>query len=103
MNISYSQESNPLNGNNEKLNTINELRVQSKKKTEFESLTPAELVKKEQDLRKELFNLKMQKSTGQLEDNKSLGRVKRDIARTLTYLKMKSDSAKSSVPAERGK
>jgi large subunit ribosomal protein L29 len=72
----------------------------SKKKVELSSLTPEELTKKEQDLRKELFNLRMQKSTGQLEDVKSIGRVKKDIARTLTYLGQKKLSAQ---PAEAGK
>ena len=34
--------------------------------------------------REELFNLRFQHATGQLEDTAALGRAKRDLARTLT-------------------
>jgi len=48
------------------------------------------------DLRREQFNLRMQRSTGQLARPHEYGRVKKDIARVKTImveLKAKSESA----------
>jgi large subunit ribosomal protein L29 len=42
------------------------------------------LVEKVGDTRQELFNLRFQHATGQLENTASLGRTKRDLARLLT-------------------
>jgi large subunit ribosomal protein L29 len=41
------------------------------------------------DLKEELFKLRMQNATGQLEKNHRLEEVKRDIARVLTITKQK--------------
>lgn len=38
------------------------------------------------DLREELFKLKMQQGTGQLEKSHRLGEIKRDIARVFTII-----------------
>lgn len=47
------------------------------------------------DLKEELFKLKMQDGTGQLEKSHRLGEVKRDIARVFTILGEKTRKAKS--------
>ncbi len=52
-------------------------------------LTIDQLVKKEQDLRKELFNLRYQHATHQLENTSKISSVRRDIARVLTVLREK--------------
>jgi large subunit ribosomal protein L29 len=46
-----------------------------------------ELVQKERDLKEELFNLRFQRATGQLENLTRLTQVKRDIARVKTVLR----------------
>lgn len=45
-----------------------------------------ELLKKEQDLRKELFNLRFQKATGEIENPMRIRTLRKDIARVLTVL-----------------
>jgi large subunit ribosomal protein L29 len=40
-----------------------------------------------EDLKESLFNLRFQKSYGQLEDPNALGRAKRDVARILTVIR----------------
>jgi large subunit ribosomal protein L29 len=53
---------------------------------EFSELTPLELEAKLRDLREELFNLRLQKTTGQLENTARIRLVRRDIARAKTFL-----------------
>jgi len=65
------------------------------KKSEMASMTVAELNKKEADLRRERFNLKLQLAIGQLEDTAAIGRTRRDLARTLTYKNQKLSAEKS--------
>lgn len=45
-----------------------------------------ELLIKEQDLRKELFNLRFQKATGEIENPMRIRTLRKDIARVLTVL-----------------
>jgi large subunit ribosomal protein L29 len=47
-------------------------------------LADDQLVEAVANAREELFNLRFQHSTGQLEDTAALARAKRDLARTLT-------------------
>jgi large subunit ribosomal protein L29 len=57
-------------------------------------MTADELSQKEQDLRKELFNLRFQLATGEIENPMRIHTVRKDIARVLTIrsekLKVKS-------------
>jgi large subunit ribosomal protein L29 len=53
---------------------------------ELRELSIDELHQKEQDLKEELFNLRFQRATGQLENLMRLTHVKRDIARVKTIL-----------------
>ncbi|MEW6054488.1 MAG: 50S ribosomal protein L29 [Nitrospirota bacterium] len=54
------------------------------KTSEFRAMTVNELNQKEQDLRKELFNLRFQQATGEIENPMRIRTVRKDIARVLT-------------------
>lgn len=54
------------------------------KPKEIRELTAAELAKQLGDSRRELLNLRVQASSGQLENSARLRLVRRDIARLLT-------------------
>jgi len=56
---------------------------------ELRELSFDELSQKERDLKEELFNLRFQRATGQLENLMRLTQVKRDIARVKTVLRQK--------------
>jgi large subunit ribosomal protein L29 len=47
-------------------------------------MTIDELTQKEQDLRKELFNLRFQQATGEIENPMRIRSVRKDIAKVLT-------------------
>ena len=53
---------------------------------ELKDLTIAELTAKGRDLRQELFNLRLQKATSQLEKPSRLRTLRRDIARIETQM-----------------
>jgi large subunit ribosomal protein L29 len=53
-------------------------------------LNEGELFGKEKELNEELFNLRFQQATGQLENVMRFSKVKRDIARVKTILKEKA-------------
>jgi large subunit ribosomal protein L29 len=56
------------------------------KASELRELGTAELVKKREELREDVFRLRIKLSTGELEDTAKLRRVKKDIARIETIL-----------------
>ncbi|HME42654.1 MAG TPA: 50S ribosomal protein L29 [Syntrophorhabdales bacterium] len=60
------------------------------KARELKELTAEELLKKEKELREEIFNLRFQHSTGQLDNTARLKQVKKDIARVETVLRQKA-------------
>jgi large subunit ribosomal protein L29 len=60
------------------------------KARELKELTAEELLKKEKDLKEELFNLRFQHSTGQLDNTARLKHVKKDVARLETVLRQKA-------------
>ena len=57
------------------------------KANELLTLNKAELEGKARDLKEELFNLRFQLATGQLQNTMVIKGVKRDIARVLTALR----------------
>jgi len=59
------------------------------KSVELRQKTPDELKTQLLDLRKEAFNLRFQKATGQLENTARVREVRRDIARIKTILNAK--------------
>lgn len=54
---------------------------------EIRDLTTEELNQKEKELKKELFNLRFQLATGQLDNPKTISSVKKDIARVKTIVR----------------
>ena len=60
------------------------------KAAELRDTTIDELRKKEQDLRKELFNLRFQKATGEIENPMRIRAIKKDIAKILTVITEKN-------------
>ncbi|UCD85040.1 MAG: 50S ribosomal protein L29 [Deltaproteobacteria bacterium] len=57
------------------------------KASEIRSLSDEEIKQREQELAKELVNLRFQHSTGQLENTMRIPQVKRDLARVKTILR----------------
>ncbi|MEW6570814.1 MAG: 50S ribosomal protein L29 [Nitrospirota bacterium] len=64
------------------------------KPSELSAMTIEELNQKEQDLRKELFNLRFQQATGEIQNPKRIYTVRKDIARVLT---IRSEKLKAKV------
>jgi large subunit ribosomal protein L29 len=54
------------------------------KPSELRAMSEDELSQKEQDLRRELFNLRFQQATGEIENPMRIHAVRKDIARVLT-------------------
>ncbi len=61
-----------------------------KKVTEIGDMTPDQLRDELVKLKKEQFNLRFQKATGQLENTHRVRQVRRTVARVLTLLKQKT-------------
>jgi large subunit ribosomal protein L29 len=62
---------------------------------DIKELSVEELKDKEQSLREELFNLKFQFETGQLDNVMRVRQVKRDIAKILTVANEKAKAVKA--------
>jgi len=62
------------------------------KPSELRAMTIDELIQKEQDLRRELFNLRFQQATGEIENPKRIYAVRKGIAKVLTIKTEKSVS-----------
>ena len=58
----------------------------SEKKSLFKDMTSAELTAKSRDLRQELFNLRLQQASSQLEKPSRLRNLRKDIARIETRM-----------------
>ena len=57
------------------------------KASEIKDLTMEEMLRKLDDLKEELFNLRFQHETGQLENPQKMKQTKRDIARVKTIIR----------------
>ncbi len=64
------------------------------KAKELKELTKEELTKKKRDVKEELFNLRFQHSTGQLENTARMNTLKKDVARIETVLSEKEKRLK---------
>ncbi len=64
------------------------------KKNEWKELTVEELRQQRQDALKELFNLRLQQTAGQLEKPSRIRELRRDMARANTYLKQRAAAAR---------
>jgi large subunit ribosomal protein L29 len=58
--------------------------------SELRSMGDEELLSKKEELRKTLFNLGVQKATGQLTNTSMIRQTRRDLARVLTVIKERS-------------
>ena len=65
------------------------------KAEEVRGLTADQLKDKLTDLKKEQFNLRFQKATGQLEKSSRINEVRKDIARVKTIARQKAAEAKA--------
>jgi large subunit ribosomal protein L29 len=59
----------------------------NQKVSETRELADEELVGRVRELKEELFNLRFQNATGQLDNNRRLQTVRRDIARIYTVMR----------------
>ena len=63
------------------------------KAKEIREMTAEELDAKLGDLKKDLFNLRLQHATNQLDNPKKIADVKHDIARVKTVIRQKANQA----------
>ena len=64
------------------------------KPIEIRDLSLNEMQTKAQDLRSEAFNIRIKRSTGQLENTARLKQLRRDIARVETIMREKREATK---------
>lgn len=62
--------------------------------SELRDLSVDELQKKEHDLRKELFNLRFQQATGEIENPMRIRAIRKNIAKALTLITEKNKKNK---------
>lgn len=67
------------------------------KPAEIRELTDEELQAKLKECRAELFNLRFQMATGQLENTARVSLVKKDVARILTEIRAREIAAQKDV------
>jgi large subunit ribosomal protein L29 len=67
---------------------------------DLRELTPVELSRKYTDLKKDLFNLRMQHATNQLENPIRIRDTKRDIARVMTLIRENESSDRKEAAAK---
>lgn len=65
------------------------------KLTEIKELTPQELTARTQELRQEIFHLRLQQQAGQLEKPHLLRTLRREIAQLQTFLTQKTTKTSS--------
>jgi len=63
------------------------------KATQLRELTREELLHKENELAQQLFTLRLQQATGQIENPAKVRQTRRDMARVLTVLREKRQPA----------
>ena len=68
--------------------------------TELRELDDAELVTRLAESKEELFNLRFQHATGQLDNMSRLGEVRRDIARLATVIREREIEAAEAAAEE---
>jgi large subunit ribosomal protein L29 len=69
---------------------------------ELAELTDIELEHRLGEAKEELFNLRFQNATGQLDNTARLGQIRKDIARIETLLRGREIAAAEALTAERG-
>ena len=61
--------------------------------TELRELTVDELVQRESELKRKLFNLRFQRASGELDNTAELKKTRRDIARVMTVIRERAQEA----------
>ena len=64
---------------------------------DFKDLSPVELLAKGRDMRQEMFNLRLQQATGQLQKPSRIRELRRDVARVETRLSQIRNEKKAAV------
>ncbi len=62
--------------------------------SELRELTVEELVQRETELKRELFNLRFRRASGELDNTAELKKTRQDIARVMTVLGQKTREAR---------
>jgi large subunit ribosomal protein L29 len=75
--------------------------VGTKRFKELKSLSKDELVSKIRESQNQLFQVRMRKATGQLQDTASIWRLRKDIAQMKMLQTQNSDKTQGSVKAAR--
>jgi large subunit ribosomal protein L29 len=68
------------------------------KMKDLQALSMPDLQKKLKDSRQELFNLRFQMATGQLQNHRQIRHVRHDLAQILTEIFLKERSGPASTP-----
>jgi large subunit ribosomal protein L29 len=68
--------------------------------TELRELNDVELANRLREFKEELFNLRFQNATGQLDNISRLGQVRKDIARCETLLREREIAAAEAHPTD---
>jgi large subunit ribosomal protein L29 len=63
------------------------------KASKLRDMTTDELLREVEQLRRSLFNLRLQQATGQLEKPHKLGEARRDLARANTILRQREQAS----------
>ena len=71
------------------------------KTAELRELTDAQLLERAESAKEELFNLRFQLATGQLDDSSSIKKVRHEIARIATVMRQRDIEA-AAIGAEVG-
>jgi large subunit ribosomal protein L29 len=71
------------------------------KTAELRELTDAQLLEQAESAKEELFNLRFQLATGQLDDSSSIKKVRHEIARIATVMRQRDIEA-AAMDAEAG-
>lgn len=66
------------------------------KAVELRELTPDELVQREMELKRKLFNLRFQRASGELDNSAELAKTRKDIARVMTVISARTLGASDS-------
>ena len=69
------------------------------KTKEIRDLTPNELSARKRELKMEMFHLRLQQQSGQLENPSLLRSLRREVARVETFLTQKTAAAAPAAPA----
>jgi large subunit ribosomal protein L29 len=72
------------------------------KKASVKDLSDAELVEKLGETKQEMFDLRFQHATGQLDDTAKLGRVRKDVARVNTEIREREIAAAEALEENDG-